>query len=273
MKHGRVAVIMSVYDKDSLEFLKTAIDSILEQTYREFDIYIYFDGVKRCELWEYIRFVSREYGNIFFYSESINQGLAYALNYLLEKTKLVGGYQYIARMDADDISNCNRFYEQISYFEKHPKISILGSNCIEINNSGENIFHKKMPESHKEIHSFIFKRSPLVHPSVMFRYEMIDQIIYNPLLKQSQDYFLWIDLLSKGYKFGNVQKYLLKFRISDDFYDRRGKAKIFNEVKGRLYAINKFNAKNAKNYIYILCLVMLRVSPKIIKQICYRVMR
>ncbi|WP_064545260.1 glycosyltransferase, partial [Buttiauxella ferragutiae] len=205
--HGRVAVIMSVYNKDSLAFLKTAIGSILEQTYKEFDIFIYFDGVKRCDLWEFINVINSKHDNIFFYYESENKGLAYALNYLLEKVKLVGGYQYIARMDADDISDCNRLLEQILYFEEHSDIFILGSNCIEINQVGENIFYKKMPEFNNEINSFIFKRSPLVHPAVMFRYEMVEHICYNPLLKQSQDYFLWVDLLAKGYKIGNVQKY------------------------------------------------------------------
>lgn len=273
MNSEMVAVIMSVYDGDNIQYIEQSIDSILSQSYKKLSLFVYLDGVTNDNIRSYVDGVAKVHSNVYpFYSKE-NNGLAYALNYLINKVKAMGDYTYIARMDADDISDVERISEQVTFFKDNPDISILGTNCIEINESGEDVYRKKMPETHSELERFIFKRSPMIHPSVMFRGKVIDDIVYNVELKNTQDYYLWVDLLSKKYKFHNLQKFLIKFRVADDFYSRRGMGKVLNEMKSRLYAINKLDGKNILNYTYMVFFFILRVSPVFIKKICYRTMR
>lgn len=74
-----------------------------------------------------------------------------------------------------------------------------------------------MPETHHELIKSIVKRSPFIHPSVMFRGSVVEHIRYNDSLMNTQDYYLWIDLLSKKYKFHNIQQPLLFFVLMIHF--------------------------------------------------------
>lgn len=273
MNSEMVAVIMSVYDGDNIQYVEQSINSILSQSYTKLSLFIYLDGVMNDNIRSYIDGLANEYSNVYSFYGKENNGLAYALNYLINKVKMMGDYAYIARMDADDISDVERISEQIIFLKSNPDISILGTNCIEINKLGEEVYRKKMPETHEELKDFIFKRSPVIHPSVMFRGKVIDDVIYNVELKNTQDYYLWVDLFYKKYKFHNLQRFLIKFRVADDFYSRRGLGKVINEMKSRLYAINKLDGKNILNYTYMVLFFILRISPVFIKKICYRTMR
>ncbi|MER1746651.1 glycosyl transferase 2 family protein, partial [Proteus mirabilis] len=87
------------------------------------------------------------------------------------------------------------------------------------------------------------------------------------------DYYLWIELLAKGYVFGNLDESLLKFRINNDFHSRRGIKKAKNDFKARLYAIRKLKIANFKNFSFLFLIVFLRVSPAFLKKIAYKYLR
>ena len=273
MSSEMVAVIMSVYDGDNIQYVEQSIDSILSQSYKKLSLFVYLDGVTNNNIRSYVEGIADNYSNVYSFYSKDNNGLAYALNFLINKVKTMGNYTYIARMDADDISDIERISEQVIFLKNNTDISILGTNCIEINELGDIIYRKKMPETHDELKNFIFKRSPLIHPSVMFRGAIIGDVVYNVALKNTQDYYLWVDLISKQYKFHNLQKFLIKFRVANDFYSRRGFGKVLNEMKSRLYAIDRLNGKNALNYMYLVFFFILRISPVFVKKICYRTMR
>lgn len=270
-KSKTVAVLMSVYDKDNIDELRLAINSILEQTYHLIDLYIYSDGVTQPSLLTYLNEIENKTGVRIIYSKD-NNGLAFALNYMINIVKHQG-YGYIARMDADDISLPSRFEEQVIFLDENSDISIIGTNCFEINSEGKIIFQKKMPETNDEIKSFIVKRSPLVHPTVMFRGSIIDFINYDNKLLNTQDYYLWVELLSQGFKFHNLQSNLLLFRVASGFYKRRGVKKIGNEFLGRLYAMKKLNQYSLLNFFFVFSLLMIRLSPNCIKKFCYKYLR
>lgn len=269
---GKIAVLMSLYNGDVIKHVKEAVDSIFNQTYDDFCLFLYLDGLTDEAIIDYVDGLkSNEKVRVI--PGLVNRGLAYGLNRLIESALKEGGYKYFARMDADDISTPERFVTQVDFFTRHPEIAVVGSNCVEINENGDFIFNKVLPESPKELLDFSFKRSPLIHPSVMFNERVIRDVKYDNSLKNTQDYFLWVDLQAKGYQLYNIQKNLLKFRMADDFYKRRGIGKIKNEVKSRLYAMKKLNGFNLRNVIYLLCLIFMRFSPEFIKKICYKYLR
>ncbi|MDT7008628.1 glycosyltransferase [Enterobacter cancerogenus] len=266
-KFETVAVIMAVYDGDDAAYFEQAINSLYAQTIENFDIFLYVDAVHKVDLLNVIsKFQKRT--NFFSIIGTERKGLAYGLNILLESIRNKN-YGYIARMDSDDISVPKRFEAQVKFLDKNKDISVIGSNCIEINGDEVEIFHKKMPETHQDILKIIIKRSPFVHPSIMFRGSIIEHVRYDIRLMNTQDYYLWIDLLSKNHKFYNLQEPLLYFRVDDKFYSRRGFSKVLNEIRSRIYAIKKLKRHNIQSYIYLLGIIMLRMAPVGIKKYCY----
>lgn len=274
MSGKKVAVAMSVYRADTYKNLKLSIESMLTQTYQEIDIYIQVDGEVSEDCYELLRHYS-SLNNIFVQFNEVNKGLATRLNEIIKQITDLGGYSFIARMDADDISYPQRIEEQVNFFENNPGVSVLGTDLIEISDSGTELFHKKMAYTHSEILKSIIKRCPVNHPTVMFRESVFSgsQIRYKSELMNTQDYYLWVDLLEVGYQFANIDKPLLYFRINADFHSRRGWNKAKNEFLSRVYALKKLQVLSFSNIFHIMFLFLLRISPPSIKLLAYKYLR
>lgn len=269
---NKIAVALSIYKTDKIEYVKQSINSILRQTYNNFDLYIKVDGNVSDDICVFLN--DLKYNNVFidFYSE--NRGLAFRLNQIIDTIVEKKTYQFIARMDADDISELNRFQEQITFLLDNPDVDIIGSDVIEIDENGNETFYKKMDSKFEDIKNRIIKRCPFNHPSVMFRVEVFyDGFRYNSNLMNTQDYYLWVDLLAGGKVFSNINKPLLKFRVNDSFHSRRGINKAINDVKSRLYAFKKLDVINFSNIIHVISLFVLRISPANVKKIAYKYLR
>lgn len=265
-----VIVVMSVYRNDKARFLQQAIDSIVCQTYDNLLLYIAVDG----PIDDAVRLLldgcqSNQKIKIFFYEE--NLGLAARLNCLIDKA-LEKDAVFIARMDADDISFPERITQQVDHMMRNPALGVLGASLIEIDAAGNQLFEKIMPGEHEVLSKNIIKRCPFNHPTVIFRSEIFREkgFRYNSKLLNTQDYYLWVDLLQAGVKFSNIESPLLYFRVDDLFYTRRGLAKAVNDFKARLHAMNKLKCKTFRNYFLAVALFSLRVSPSWVKKVAYR---
>jgi hypothetical protein len=273
MKDSCVAVIISVYKNDRLSFFTKAIDSMLEQTHKPCDLFIAIDGPLPSDLKSYIVGIS-SYDNIFVSFYDINKGLAFRLNQLIADVVATNKYKYIARMDADDISVNTRIEKQVSFFRHNIDISVVGSDLIEINEDDDEVFYKAMPQGHDELSAGIIKKCPFNHPSVMFRTEVFSTAIrYNANLKNTQDYYLWVDLLNAGFKFANINEPLLKFRIDSSFHSRRGFGKAMNDLRSRFYAFKILKCYTLSNFFHVFLLFALRISPNFIKSFAYKKFR
>ncbi|WP_440894787.1 glycosyltransferase [Amphibacillus sp. Q70] len=202
-----LSVIMPVYNAS--EYLAESIESILTQTFSQFDFYLIDDGsiddsldiIKKYQQKDHrIRIISRE-----------NKGVAYSLNEALA----LSNSTYIARMDADDISFANRFEEQISYLEDNPNIDVLGTKIVGIgdfNLSERNEVEKRYGI---EIGSNQLLRDNLIcHPSVMMRRSFINAMNgYSHQYQYAEDYDLWIRGVKGGFTLQNLQKELLQYRM------------------------------------------------------------
>lgn len=271
--NSKVAVIMSIYKSDIYEYVKESILSILNQSYNSVDLYIQVDG----DINNNVKDLLDEYSfksNVYIFFNKLNLGLAKRLNDSIDIIVNKGGYDFVARMDADDISCYHRIDEQVKFLLSNPDVDVVGSDIIEINEDGEDIFYKKMDSNIDIIKSNIVKKCPLNHPSVMFRTNLFyEGFRYKSHLMNTQDYYLWVDLLADGKIISNINKPLLKFRVNKSFHSRRGFKKAINDVKSRLYALNKLDVNNISNIVHIFSLFILRISPSSVKKIAYKYLR
>ncbi|MDW3048532.1 glycosyltransferase [Vibrio sp. Vb1554] len=268
-----VAVLMSVYSKDKFLYVKRAVESILLQEDCNVSLYIYLDGDVSNQVSVYLDDLYAR-NDIYLYKGSKNKGLATRLNQLIE-ISMEGEYEFFARMDADDISFPNRLFRQCSFLSNNDYVDIVGSSIVEIDKNDVKLFTKRMESEHSLLKKNLVTNCPLCHPTVVFTRRIFESVEnrYPSHLKNTQDYYLWVDLMSKGYVFSNIEDPLLYFRVDDDFHSRRGLKKVINEVKSRFYAINRMNYHSFRNYLYILCLIALRLSPVHLKKFAYKHLR
>jgi glycosyltransferase involved in cell wall biosynthesis len=267
-----LAVIMSVYYNDKIDFLKQSVQSILTQTYTDFDFYIVFDGPVVYSVEKYISNLTDS--RIKLYRLANNEGLAKAMNYLLAIVLKNHDYSIIARMDADDISHHTRFEKQYSFLSIHQDISCLGSWYEEIDGNGKHISYRKLPSSHEELFRRFRARAPFAHSSVMFRTSLIEKAGYYPTdTVRLEDIALWGKALKNGSKFANVPEYLLKFRIDENFLKRRSGFRY-----GFSFIVTRFKIGRSLNFpVYLYCLTIIlgimKMIPTFVLGIFYKVFR
>jgi glycosyltransferase involved in cell wall biosynthesis len=218
-----VTVVMSVFNAEL--YLVEAIESILNQTYKNFEFIIINDGSsdssleiinKYSDVDRRIRLISRE-----------NKGLPFSLN---EALSLANGC-YIARMDADDISLPNRLIEQVYFMEENPEIGISGS-WAEVFRDGVTKSILKHPKNDASLRVKLLFSVCFVHPSVMIRKSVLSkhELTYDESYVTAQDYELW-GRISKYTKMGNIQKVLLRYREVADSLTLKTESKLQLESK------------------------------------------
>ena len=213
---------MPVYNGSS--YLNYSIESILNQTYRNFE-FIIIDDQSLDNTSEIIQKFSSSDGRIIFLQNGIRLGLAASLNRGINISK----GEYIARMDADDISFNNRISDQVKFLQENPNVDVLGTNAIcfdRKNNNYKEILVRK--EFHIDIVSNIYKISPFIHSSIIAKRQFfLDFGGYDSKLKRCQDYDLWIRT-SHLATFHNLQNIYLKYhRNSYKLFDLNYSIKIF----------------------------------------------
>jgi hypothetical protein len=177
-------------------------------------------------------------------------------------------------MDADDISEPNRLSTQVQFMNQHEDVAVLGSSLVEINEKGRVVGQRLLPLEHEQIRRVFPRRCALNHPTVAVRMSVFAQgYRYRVDLMNTQDYFLWIELCSKGFKFANLPDTLLKFRRVNDFYKRRGLNKSLNEFKARFYAMKALGSMTPLNVIYAFAVILLRVMPAKLIKLAYKIDR
>ena len=203
-----VSVVMSVYNSE--KYLKEAIESILNQTYTNFEFIIVNDGSTDSSL-DIIQEYMKKDERIVLISRD-NKGLPYSLNEGIEKAK----GRYIARMDADDISLPARLEEQVEFMEKNENIGIFGT-WAEVFGENKKTKLLKHPVAHDELKVKLLFSVCFAHPTVMIRKYILDKynLKYNLDYLNAQDYELWSQI-SEVNMMANIPKILLKYRISEN---------------------------------------------------------
>lgn len=144
----KVAVILPVYKNDKVPYIELSFESILNQTYKDIHLYVGIDGPVGEDLkMSLLKYAKSDNVSIQWFPE--NRGLAVVLNDLLNEC-FQNGYEYIARMDADDISEPNRIEKQMTFLQANPDIDVVGGAIEEIDENsesrGKTIVYPENPE-------------------------------------------------------------------------------------------------------------------------------
>lgn len=143
------------------------------------------------------------------------------------------GCNLVAIMDADDISTDNRFELQLNAFEKHPDVAVIGGQISEFINDISNVVGERIvPQNDSEIKRYLKSRSPMNFVTVMFRKDAVQNVGGFMEWYCEEDYYLWIRLAEKGYKFFNLDDNLVNVRVGKEMYRRRGGWKYFKSEAG-----------------------------------------
>lgn len=271
----KIAIILPVYRNDKEPYIKLSFDSILNQTYRNIHLYIGVDGPVGEDLTSCLKeYEQDERVSVEWFKE--NRGLAIVLNDLLDIC-FEKGYEFIARMDADDISKPERLEKQMEYLKEHPEIDVVGGAIEEIDENSES--RGKIivyPETPDDCYKFFARRNPHAHPAVMFRKSFFDKAgcKYRPEYRQNQDTMLWLDGLKNGTKHANLQEVVLRFRFTNSLFKKRRNGWAF--AKKQLHdrkIINKTLGYDFGATVFGYMMFCMLVSPAWIKKIAYKLFR
>ena len=243
MNNPMISVVMPVFNAE--KYLDEAIESILNQTYKDFEFIIINDGstdksLKIIEKYktqdERIVLISRE-----------NRGLIASLNEGIEKAR----GKYIARMDADDISLPQRFEKQVELVEIE-NLDICGGHyfLIQENSSINGLI--LTPRSHDMCILSLVSKVPFAHPSVMMRKSFLDEqeLKYGQSeYKFAEDFDLWMRLFKESAVFGNIDDVILKYRVINSSLSKVNSISLSKDTKNLLKV---FFIKNKDNLVNIL---------------------
>ncbi len=201
-----VTVLMSVYNEEPR--LRESVESILNQTFRDFEC-IFINDCSTDKSREILAEYASHDRRIAIYDNSRNLGLTKSLNIGLN----FANGTYIARMDADDFSQPERFEKQVAFLEKRPEVGILGSHCEIVDPQGNSSIHK-VPLSDLHIRWTSLLTNPFLHSALMLRREVLTkyQLQFDETFQTTQDYELWTRILrvTSG---ANLNEPLLRKRI------------------------------------------------------------
>lgn len=213
----KFSVLLPVYYKEDPNYFRLALESLKNQTLTASEVVLIKDGPLTKELENVIH----EYESLLPFnvlSLDQNNGLGEALHYgLLNCT-----YEYVARMDSDDICVRERFEKQAKIFLANPDLDIQGSYLKEfVYEVGDLEDIRRVPLKHEEIYTYTFLRCPFNHPTVMFKKSAVLKAGSYKRMPYFEDYYLWIRMAVAGCKFQNTDEILLNYRIGNNMISRR----------------------------------------------------
>jgi len=199
-----VSVVMSVFNGG--EFLQSAIDSVLEQTFGDFEFIIFDDGSWDGSSNVLARAAARDQRIVLERLE--HKGLTHALNRGLRDAQ----GEFIARMDADDISLPDRLEKQVRFLRSHRDIALVGSAFDLIDENSRSLKIIQYPLAPEDIEPELAQRCVICHPSIMARLEIMRELGgYRPQYLNGEDYDLWLRLIER-HRLANLPDVLLRHR-------------------------------------------------------------
>ena len=242
-----VSVIMSTYKEEEI-FLRQAIESILNQTYKDFEYIIILDNPDNDLHKRIIQEYTNDDKRIKFYVNEKNMGLTASLNKGLGLAK----GKYICRMDADDISINNRIEIQKKYIEEND-YDLIGGMSQMIDENGKSIYSiKRVPTDMKKIKKALRYNQIISHPTWFGKKEVFDKLNGYRNMPLCEDYDFTLRAVLNGYKISNIDETVLKYRMTSSSISRSNlyEQYLFARFITKKYSENKIaDIKEAKQYV------------------------
>lgn len=250
----KVSVIMSIYNETQME-ISQAVNSILNQSFKNFEFIIINDNPRNKLISDNINNLNTD-SRIKIITNENNIGLASSLNKGIAMAK----GQYIARMDADDVSLENRLQLETELLDKHTDIVLVSTNCEYIDESGKSLgFKGRIPTSSENISKILPYGSSIIHPSVMIKKDILESVGCYRIFKTAEDYDLWLRLLSRNYRIMSIDQPLIRYRIRQDSMTQSDKFLLYLTTKYQILLFKQrkqgqsddFSEINYKNYLKV----------------------
>lgn len=213
-----ISVLMPAFNVE--EYVGPAIESILNQTYANFELIVLDDGSSDGTVGIIDAYSDTRLKKVFLPE---NKGLVSARNVLVGMAQ----GEYIAFLDSDDLADPRRLELQLQYLRSN-HLDLCGTDHIVLHQKSGKLKFSKQRHSDADIRAMITVCSPLCNPSVMGRSEVLNLVPYLPGNDGAEDYVMWVNLALAGCKFGNVPKNLITYRVHDNQISKVQNAKVNN---------------------------------------------
>lgn len=236
--------------------LAEALDSLENQTYKDFKVIMCDDGSKDNTIEVAEIYVKRNPDKYILIKNEKNMGLNYTLNHCLEYADT----EYCARMDGDDISMPDRFEKEINFLDKHKEYAIVSTPMIYFDENGD---FKKGKGGYEPTPSECARHTPFCHAPCMVRtiaYKAVGGYTVDPKLLRCEDYHLWVKMFAQGYRGFMLKEHLYKMRDDRNACQRRNFKARLRVMNVKRFAIRELRLPKS-NYIYCLRPIIVGMLP------------
>lgn len=226
----KYSVLMPLWYLEKKEYIHQSLESVLQQTIPPSEIVLVVDHPLLPETEEFLIEIQNQYPDIPLRKienfDLFGKGLGAVLGFGVFQCQ----YDFIARMDTDDICFPDRCEKELEILRKYPSVAIVGGGLEKFTVIPEQVDgYRFPPEKGKHLIQYSKYRNPFNHPTVMFRKQVILQVgNYSPL-KECEDYELWYRVLKNGYQGYNLQFPVLHYRAGTDMLKRRKNKQFFHQ--------------------------------------------
>jgi len=247
MNNPRISILMPVHNMQ--RYIRLAIDSILKQTFTDFELIIVDDG----SIDDTVKIISEYQDDRIKCFIRQHKGVGPQLNFALSNAR----YDLVARMDADDISMLDKLQKQFNFLISNKHIDILGTNAYFIDVQGEKMYYKKFPQNHEDIEFMMPIINSILHPTILTYKKILHNAGgYRDHLSEdhSEDHELYLRLLKMGYKFHNIQEPLFQYRIiekNEEFYSIQNKYFYESSIEYLQYYYSNKKSRHEKGKYYL----------------------
>lgn len=263
----KISVIMPVYNQNP-SYLREAIESILGQTFHDFELIIIDDGTTEKECLNIIEHYAATDRRIHVSKNIKNSGIIISLNRAID----LSSGEYIARMDSDDIAYPKRLEKQLHFLERHPSCDLLGTLATVIDENSEKIGNIKLPTTPRDIRSTILKRNPLIHPTWMFRSSLTEKVgKYSQDTTGTEDYEFLLRIATT-HEIHNLPEPLLKYRFNvNGISFGKNKLQEKSALAVRMKALKKYGYSRWEAIYLVAPIFFYLFVPSYLKKILLRV--
>ena len=255
-----VSVIMCEYNTEEKK-LKKAIESILKQSYKNFELILVNDGSTTN-----VETIVKNFNDkrIKLFNNKKNMGFVYSLNKAIDNSR----GDYLLRMDTDDISVENRLEILLNFMENNKQYAAVGSRALEFTDDDEiedPTFNKKsyiiIGKKGEKTKKDIIHTNTVIHATALFDKNAIIKIGKYKNYKRCEDFVLWCDLYLNGYKTYSLSNVLYYYRVNPEDYKKRTLKKRKDSIKACFEYYPKLNA-SFFDYFHILKLIIVGILPQ-----------